>query len=128
MSLEYQLERIDRPQDFSGPEALLNPMTDRVPIKVRFFHTSGLTIGAATSYVRQAGLFSVDLGSPTFGRRDSGWVSDLFVDYRLPRRLGILSLGAKNLFDKSMDFLETDPTSPRLVTGRLLFARARFEF
>ena len=127
-SLEYQFERIDRPQAFSGPEAILNLETDRVPIAVKFFNPNGLSIGATVSYVRQKGLFSIDEGLPEFPKRDSAWVSDLFVDYRLPQRLGILSVGAKNLFDKPIDLLDTDPTFPTVPARRFIYARARLVF
>ena len=128
MSVEYQFERIDRPQSFSGPEGIVNVRTDRVPIAVRFFNASGLSLGAATSYVRQKGLFSVGEALPEFPKRDSAWITDLFVDYRLPQRFGILSVGVKNLFDKAIDLLETDPTFPTLPTKRFIYARARLVF
>ncbi len=127
-SLEYQFERIDRPQAFSGTEGIVNVRTDRVPIGVRFFSGSGLSIGATSTYVRQRGLFSAGTGFAGIRKGDSGWISDLFVDYRLPRRLGILSVGAKNLFDKATDLFEADPTFLTLPARRFLYVRARFVF
>jgi tetratricopeptide (TPR) repeat protein len=126
-SLEYQFEKIDHSELFPGPEGILNVSTERVPVTARFFNAGGLTVGAATSYVRQWGIFNNGPGA-NFPKRDSAWVTDLFVDYRLPQRRGILSIGAKNLFDRSIDLFETDPALPQVPAGRFVYARARFSF
>jgi len=127
-SLEYLYERIDRPQTFTGPEGIENVRTDRVPIAIKFFNANGLSVGVATSYVRQKGVFSIDEGLPEFPKQDHAWVTDLFVDYRLPQRLGILSVGAKNVFDKSIDLFDTDPTFPNIPARRFVYVRARLVF
>ena len=79
--------------------------------------------------VRQAeGRVLIDVGLPEFPQQDHAWVTDVFVDYRLPQRLGILSIGAKNVFDKSITLFDTDPTLPIVPARRFVYARARLTF
>ena len=52
-----------------------------------------------TTYVDQEGKF----GDPFSGfleGDDQFWVVDAAISYRLPKRLGLISLEAKNLFDE----------------------------
>ena len=102
--------------------------TERLPVGAILFSPSGWSIGVATAYVRQRGLFSVDVGLPEFPKRDRAWLTDLFLSYRLPGRAGILSIGARNVFDKSIDVFNTDPANPRIPTRRFLFAKASLGF
>ena len=39
---------------------------------------------------------------------DRFWLCDLSVGYRLPRRYGIISLDAKNVFDEEFKFHDVD--------------------
>ena len=41
--------------------------------------------------------------------------------YRLPRRLGLVSVGVRNLFDTAVQFQDTDPQHPELYPQRLLY-------
>jgi hypothetical protein len=54
---------------------------------------------------------------------DQFWLCDAAIGYRLPRRLGIISVGAKNLFDKSFHYFDTDRLNPAIQPARLFFAR-----
>jgi hypothetical protein len=126
-SIDLRFEEIDHSESFTGPDGILNVRTDRVPIGIRVFSDGGLAIGAVTSYVRQGGLFFDGTGGdPEVARLQRGWINDVFVDYRLPRRLGVLSVGAKNLFNRAIDLFETDPAFPTLPAQRFLYLRARF--
>lgn len=54
--------------------------------------------------------------------RDSFWLSDARVAWRLPRQLGLLSIGARNLFDAAVQFQDTDPQHPELYPQRQVYA------
>lgn len=127
-SVDYVYERIERPQELTGSEGILKLTTERLPLALKLFNASGLTFGVSTAYVRQRGDFSVDVGFPEFSKKDSAWVTDIYVDYRLPQRLGILSVGAKNVFDKEINLVDTDPAFPLVPSRRLVYARARLLF
>ncbi len=120
LSLTIEYEEQTRPKDFSGPEAILDLETLRVPLGVSLFGRRGLTARLATSFVSQSGRFSLDTFEPIFRERDHAWVTDASVEYRLPARRGILSLTARNVFDSKLDLLESDPLSPRVATRRLV--------
>ena len=128
MSVDYEYERIERPQVLTGAEGILKLTTERVPLALKLFNANGLTFGVSTAYVRQRGDFSVDVGFPEFSKKDNAWVTDIYLDYRLPQRLGILSIGAKNVFDKEINLVDTDPAFPLVPSRRLVYARARLLF
>ena len=50
-------------------------------------------------------------------------IVDASIRYRLPQRYGILSLEAKNLFDKEFQFQDLDPGNPRIFPTRLILFR-----
>jgi tetratricopeptide (TPR) repeat protein len=127
-SVDYVFERIERPQAMTGSEGIERLTTERVPLALKLFNANGLSVGASTAYVRQRGTFSADVGFPEFSKRDSAWVTDIFVDYRLPQRLGIVSVGARNVFNKSIDLVDTDPAFPLVPSKRFVYARARLLF
>jgi tetratricopeptide (TPR) repeat protein len=127
-SFEYLTEKLDRPQEFDGQEGVISLKTDRIPLSLRAFDDRGLTVGAQVSYVRQSGLFSVGDGFEVFPKHETAIVTDLFVDFRMPRRRGTISIGAKNLFDRSIGLFETDPAFPTIPARRFVYAKLNFHF
>ena len=127
-SVDYEFERIERPQVLTGSEGIERLTTERAPLALKLFNANGLSLGASTAYVRQRGTFSADVGFPEFSKSDSAWVTDIFVDYRLPQRLGTVSVGAKNVFNQSIDLVDTDPAFPLVPSKRFVYARARLLF
>jgi tetratricopeptide (TPR) repeat protein len=128
-SMEYRHEQTVRPEYLVGPEGIVDVRTDRFPISLRAFHESGLTLGATATYLRQSALLGLGDGfTPDATRQSVGWVGDLFVDYRLPKRHGVASVGVKNLFDRSLDVFEVDPTFPTFPQRRFVYARIRLDF
>ena len=98
--------------------------TQFLPVDLRYFHPSGFFAGVTTTYVDQD-VHSAD------SRKDSDQFTlvDVAVGYRLPKRYGIFTLGARNLFDKNFNYqglgfrtlAEENPRflPERTVTGRL---------
>jgi tetratricopeptide (TPR) repeat protein len=127
-SLEIQFEHIERPQILTGPEGIMHLDTVMVPMGVKIFDNQGVTFGAGLTYVRQQGDFSIDEGLPVFNKNDAAWITDLFVESRFPKRSGALVLGVRNLFDQSLDLVETDPINPRVATGRFYYLKATVTF
>ena len=50
-------------------------------------------------------------------------VLDASLAYRLPRRWGILTLEARNLFDERFRFQDTDAANPTIAPGRLILLK-----
>jgi hypothetical protein len=127
-TIEYRMERLDRPQEFDGQEGIINLKTDQIPVSFRAFDDRGLTIGTQISYVRQSGLFSIGDGYDVFPKRERAVVTDVFVDFRIPRRQGTIGIGAKNLFDRSIGLYETDPAFPTIPARRFVYAKFNLYF
>ncbi|MDR4499754.1 MAG: hypothetical protein MRK02_17825, partial [Candidatus Scalindua sp.] len=54
---------------------------------------------------------------------DQFWVFDGSISYRLPKRYGLITVGAKNMFDNDFKFQDTDPTNPVISPKPLAFIR-----
>jgi hypothetical protein len=84
------------------------------------------------SYVNQDGEFSSaipELGtSEIVPDEDQFWVVDASVSYRLPKRYGIISLIAKNLFDEEFMFQDMNPRNPLIFPDRLIVFRFTLSF
>ncbi len=116
LSAEYQYERFDRDQEFSfGIEEV---KTHRVPLGLGFFHPSGIFFRLKETYFNQKGDFQSQLADAAVPGSDSFWITDASIGYRLPKRYGIFSVDARNLFDKSFRYQDTDPVSPVLQPVR----------
>ena len=124
-ALEGEYEEIERPQILTGSEGIMELRTTRAPIGLRFFDDRGLSLRVKTTYVKQSGTFSLDVPFPIVDSDDSAWITDAALDYRLPRRRGVVSVGVMNLTDTFVDLLETDPVNPRVATRRFAFLKVR---
>jgi len=121
LTADYFFEELDRPN--SDPR---NLKTHRVPIGIRYFHPSGLFGGLTTSYNDQ------ELESGNGTSSDRFWLTDAVVGYRFPKRLGMVSLGAKNLFDEQFSYYAVNnsglPQTPPFQPGRTVFAKIALNF
>jgi outer membrane receptor protein involved in Fe transport len=54
---------------------------------------------------------------------DQFWLFDAAISYRLPKRYGFITVGARNLFDKEFNYADTDPDNPAIIPDRMFFAR-----
>ena len=52
---------------------------------------------------------------------DQFWIFDASVGYRLPDRWGIVSIEARNLFDRSFQYQDTDPVRPVIQPERTVY-------
>jgi tetratricopeptide (TPR) repeat protein len=129
---EYQFERFDNTETLPLYDAL-EVRTHRVSLGVGMFHPSGFLAKLKPTFVIQEGEFlgseiSSD-GTPLFVGDDSEFfVLDASIGYRLPRRLGILELEARNLFDESFKFQNTDPANPDILPEQFIAARFTLAF
>jgi hypothetical protein len=127
-SLEYGYSRFDRDRNFVGDEYFTTLTTHKFPIGINFFHPIGVSLRLKATYVDQDGEF----GDPLFGDpltdSEQFWVVDAALGYRLPKRYGIVSLEAKNLFDEGFRFQDTDPSNPEIVPERSVLAKITLAF
>jgi hypothetical protein len=128
LSAEYQYEWIKKHPDLLGTEGFEKLKTNRVPLGINFFHPTGFSAGFKGTYVDQDGEFEDSSGESVVPGDDQFWVFDGSISYRLPKRHGIISIGAKNMFNKKINFQDTDPTNPVIVPDRFIFARFTLSF
>ncbi len=127
LSAEYQYENLERDPAFIGPEYFEEIETHRFPLGIGFFLPCGFSAQMKTTYVDQEGKF----GDPFSGfleGDDQFWVVDAAISYRLPKRLGIIALEAKNLFDEKFNFQDTDPANPWIVPEQVISAKCTLAF
>jgi len=129
-SIEYQYERLDRDKsDFlNNPEYL---KTQRFPVGIAFFHPVGFSAQLKATYFDQKGEFITNVseaGSQAVSDSDQFWVVDAAISYRFPKRFGLVTFGAKNLFDESFRYYDTDPENPILQPKRMIFGKLTMVF
>jgi tetratricopeptide (TPR) repeat protein len=126
LSAEYQYERVERVPDFGL--GLVDAITHRVPLGLRFFHPSGLSFAVKATYFHQDGDFQRKASNCCESGTSDFWVVDTAVSYRLPKRNGFLTIGATNLFDRKFNYQETDFNNPTIQADRTFFARLTLSF
>jgi tetratricopeptide (TPR) repeat protein len=117
---EYQYERINR--DVELTDGVKEMDTHRLPLGINFFHPSGLSASLAATYYNQDGTFERILGGLEDGS-DNFWLIDAAISYRLPKRHGFLTVGAKNLFDQNFKYYDLDWKNPAIQPVRFFFAK-----
>ncbi len=126
LNAEYQYEDIERSRDFIADDSMSSLETDRFSFGATFFHPAGFIVQMKPTYIDQRGSFFDDPSSPTppiVQGDDQFLVFDALIGYRLPRRYGIITIEAKNLFDEEFNFQDTDPANTRIQPERLILAR-----
>lgn len=129
LSAEYLYERFTR----EGADALgLSKVdTHRVPLGINFYHPSGFSAMIKATYVNQDGSFERQKPSVSGGfvhGDDQFCLFDAAISYRLPKRYGFITVGAKNLFDKSFNYFDTDPVSPAIQPARMVYGKVTLSF
>jgi tetratricopeptide (TPR) repeat protein len=125
LSAEYFYEKFDRGGEFTqGVEYV---RTQRVPLGINLYHPSGFSLQVRATYVDQEGRFvpqQSEPGASAIPGSDGFWVFDASLGYRLPKRLGFITIGASNLFDKKFRYQDMDPFNPTLQPKRTVFGKA----
>jgi len=102
--------------------------THRVPLGLAFFHPSGLNAFVTATYWQQEGQFE-QLEVIEFKEgRSKFWLTDVGVNFRLPKRNGFISVGAANLFDKKFDYFEVDVDNPTIQPKRTFYVKFTLAF
>jgi outer membrane receptor protein involved in Fe transport len=130
---EYQLERFKNPLEFAKND-IIELRTHRFSLGMNFFHPSGFSARIKPTYVNLNGKFiGIPSGPPPpFFLEVPGesrfWIVDASISYRLPKRAGLVTIEAKNLFDRNFRFQEMNCKNPTLYPERLILAKCIFSF
>ncbi|VAX34490.1 FIG00860065: hypothetical protein [hydrothermal vent metagenome] len=128
ISAEYQYEDFQRDPEYFGPEYIEHLKTRRLPVSLSFFGPYGLTTVIKTTYVAQEGKFVNPVSPVIFEDSDNFWVVDASIGLRLPKRYGIVSIEARNLFNEKFKFQDTDSANPSIYPERLILAKVTLAF
>ena len=129
LDLEYRFEKFQR-QERGGLDDVF-PRTEShvAPMGISFFHPSGFFSRLGVTYVHQNVKFFTESAS---GRNDF-FLLDVGLGYRLPKRYGIISFTARNLFNQ--DFLyqgdhrrTSRDVVPQYQSGRTLLGQITLAF
>lgn len=126
-SLEFFHENYNRGTTYGNPSGISKTDIYRVPLSIRYFHPSGFIAGAKGTYLDQEGMFG-DPDSGFVAGSDRFWVIDALAGYRLPKRFGMVTIEARNIFDKAFSFQDTDPANPATVPGRVIIGRITLSY
>jgi tetratricopeptide (TPR) repeat protein len=126
LSAEYLYERFKESEIFNF--GFTRVTTQRVPLGMRFFHPSGLSFMLKATFFYQYGYFIPRGSGCCTSGDDNFWVFDSAISYRLPKRYGIITVGATNLFDEHFNYQETDLSNPTVQPRRVIFARLTLAF
>lgn len=96
----------------------------RFPLSVSYFHPNGIGGSLRPTYVRQYGEFQGGTGNDS----ENFWNLDLSLDFRLPKRQGLISLEVRNLLDEDFGYEDKDPNLPLFVGGRMASMRISLSF
>lgn len=130
---EYFYERLENDPRFVSSQTYTDLKTHHLRLSTRAFDRSGFSGGLITHYIQQSGVTQDDPTNPferppTITLREDFWVLDGFINYRLPKRWGIISLEVKNLLDKKFNYEERDPTNPVFYSERFVLGKLSLSF
>ncbi|HBH30138.1 MAG TPA: TonB-dependent receptor [Desulfofustis sp.] len=126
LGVEYYYENFSHDQ-YSGPQGIERVRTHRLSPRINYFHPTGISTGISAHYIDQDGDF-INPSDQVYAGSDQFWVVDCSVSYRLPKRYGIISLEARNLFDESFRYQGTYPKHPGIVPEQQIIARLSVSF
>ncbi len=120
LSAEYLYENIERDEGFA--DGAKNAETHQVPLEIKLFHPSGLSVALKGTYVNQDGSFEYkdDAGFFIDGD-DDFFLVDTAIRYRLPKRHGLITIGVKNLTGEEFEYFDSDRKNPRFLPDRSFF-------
>lgn len=126
MSVEYQYEHFEAAEELIRGDNILALKTHRLPFTIKIFGKKNLSFSGSASFISQDGTFFDPTVLPAgLETQDSDqfWVFDTELSYRLPARLGAISLKIKNIFDENIRFQDTDSANPTVAQERLVLGQ-----
>ena len=128
LGLEYFYEDFEQDEMEVGAIFGIEGVTNhRLVPQVSFFHPCGFSARLLANYVDQQRDFK-DYTPEDAIESDQFWQIDAALSYRLPKRYGIISLVAKNLFNEEFNYIDTDPANPKFLPEQRVFLSLTLQF
>ncbi|MCU7810881.1 MAG: TonB-dependent receptor, partial [Candidatus Thiodiazotropha sp. (ex Notomyrtea botanica)] len=99
LNIEYEFEKYESPETMALGLRLDSLETHRLPITLRYFFSKAFSSSLTSTYYNQEGIYDGSIEG-----KDDFWIIDANITYNLPRRLGKISIGAKNLLDSDFNY------------------------
>jgi tetratricopeptide (TPR) repeat protein len=129
LTAEYMYQEFKRTEVSPGFSVV---KTHRIPLGAKIFCPFGFTLSLKGTFWEQEGKFLPQDVPPMAGNYESGsdsfWLFDAAISYRLPRRYGLITVGARNLFDEEYNYYDTNPTNPEIQPSRFVYAKITLVF
>ena len=100
----------------------------RLPIEIRLFEPFGGMARIKATYISQNGRFANSAKRAILSGNDDFWVVDASLGYRLPRRLGIVSIEVRNLFGTRFSFQDSEADNSPVARARVMLGKLVMEF
>lgn len=132
LNAEYQHENFK-----NSPELAFDYMdldTDRYSFGLKVFDQSGFSASFQASNYNQTGDFVPFGGNAccTIPGSSNFWILDTSVSYRLPKRYGIIKVGANNLLNEQFNYFDTNRgvnnRNPLIIPDRVIFGSITLAF
>ncbi len=110
-------------------ELFSNLTTLSIPLEVSYIGSNGFFTSATSTYVKQR----VEPISTAIKSRDQFSVVDVSIGYQFPKRVGMVRLSVKNLFDRDFNYHDGNftpyaPQSPAYQPERVVFGEVKLTF
>ena len=96
--------------------------TNSFPLGINFFHPSGLSVSVKETYRHQEGNFE---RASTLGVFENGhddfWLLDAAINYRMPKRYGLITLGVTNLTNSHFQYFDPNINNASIQPERFFF-------
>lgn len=133
LSAKYEFEELERSEGFEF--GVSESETHKFPLGISYFNPCGFGASLVATYYDQEGIFGSedfiflhDDFEPLHSGTDDFWTVDLTLNYRLPRRLGMVTIGANNLLDEEFNYFDPDLNNSSIQPSRLVYARVTISF
>jgi tetratricopeptide (TPR) repeat protein len=133
LSTQVLYQRFDRdrlPADTTNPKKL---STLTIPVMATWFANQNLFFKLAATYVRQDVEYVDTSATGVVTVSDPFWLFDTQAGFRLPRRIGVLTLGVNNFTNdkfnyQDLNYRSSSPRLPAFVPERTFFLKGTLSF
>ena len=122
LTAEWLWQRLERDRNFAS--GVSTAETNSFPLGINFFHPSGLSVSVKETYRHQEGNFERASTLNVFENgHDDFWLLDAAINYRMPKRYGLITLGVTNLTNSHFQYFDPNINNASIQPERFFFAK-----
>ncbi|MCK5830315.1 MAG: FecR domain-containing protein [Methylococcales bacterium] len=132
LSAEYHFDEVKRIRDRRSFTLAKQVITHSVPLSLNYHHSNGLSSQLSATYINQDVTIRSGRDKSKDRKKTNFWTFDASIAYRLPKRIGQISLEATNLFNRKFRYHNMFDANgiglSRYTPERQLFVTLRLSF